>query len=67
MKVGDYVSFDIYRPSAAVFLSTYKGVIIAKKERPNLAGYGPLFQILSMDGELYTNIEHTSIRVLHAS
>ena len=67
MKVGDYVSFDIRRPSARQFLSTYKGVIIAKKERPNLAGYGPLFQILSMDGELYTDIEHTSIRVLHAS
>jgi hypothetical protein len=67
MKVGDYVSFDIYRPSAREFLSTYKGVIIAKEERPNLAGYGPLFQILSMDGELYTNIERSSIRVLRPS
>ena len=67
MKVGDYVSFDVYRPSAAVFLSTYKGVIIVKEERPNLAGYGPLFKILSMDGELYTRIERSSIRVLRPS
>ena len=67
MKVGDYVSFDVYRPSALVFLSTYKGVIIAKDERANLANYGPLFQILSMGGELYPRIERSQIRVLRPS
>ena len=64
MKVGDFVSFDIYRPSAAVFLTSYKGVILEKIERPNLVGYGPLYNVLSMEGELYTNVEQTSIRVL---
>ena len=64
MKVGDFVSFDIYRPSAAVFLTTYKGVILEKQERPNLVGYGPLYSVLSMEGNLYTNVEQTSIRVL---
>ena len=64
MKVGDFVSFDIYRPSAAVFITTYKGVILEKQERPNLVGYGPLYSVLSMEGNLYTNVEQTSIRVL---
>jgi len=64
VKVGDFVSFDIYRPSAAVFLTSYKGVILEKIERPNLVGYGPLYNVLSMEGELYTNVEQTSIRVL---
>jgi len=64
VKVGDFVSFDIYRPSARVFLTTYKGVILEKRERPNLVGYGPLYNVLSMEGELYTNVEQTSIRVL---
>jgi len=64
VKVGDFVSFDIYRPSAAVFLTTYKGVILEKQERPNLVGYGPLYSVLSMEGNLYTNVEQTSIRVL---
>jgi len=67
VKVGDYVSFDVYRPSARVFLSTYKGVIIAKDERAHVANYGPLFQILSMDGELYPRIERSQIRVLRPS
>ena len=58
------LSFDIYRPSAAVFLTSYKGVILEKIERPNLVGYGPLYSVLSMEGELYTNVEQTSIRVL---
>jgi hypothetical protein len=67
MKVGDFVSFDIYRPSAKIFLTTYKGVIVALEERPNLGGYGPLFHVLSTCGTLYKSIERTSIRVLSAS
>ncbi len=64
MKVGDFVSFDIYRPSSTFFLTTYKGVIIEEK---NNQARAPLYTILSVKGEVYSNIERGSIRILRPS
>ncbi len=64
MKVGDFVSFDVYRPSSAHFLTTYKGVII-KEDLGHK--FGPLYSILSMKGDVYRNIEKGSVRLLRSS
>ena len=31
MKVGDFVSIDVYRPASPVFMTTYKGFITEEK------------------------------------
>jgi hypothetical protein len=64
VKVGDFVSFDIYRPSARIFLTTYKGVVI-KEDLGHK--FGPLYNILSTKGDVYENIEKAHIRLLRSS
>jgi len=66
VKVGDLVSVDIYRPASPVFMTTYRAFII--KEKLSILKDGPsVFTVLTTTGEMFGNIERSSIRVLHAS
>ena len=69
MKVGDLVSFNVYKPSSSVFLTVCKGII--RKERPCIVpGHrdtGPkIYEIVSTTGEVHM-IEARSIRVISSS
>jgi hypothetical protein len=66
VKVGDFVSIDVYRPASPVFMTTYKGFIT--EEKLSILRDGPsVFTVLTTTGEIFGNIERSSIRVLRSS